>query len=79
MLIALLEIITPWAAGQLSQLSIQLLILAQAVISGLWDRTHPRWALCSVGSLLGILSSSTPPLVHVHILLNTCRNTCGHK
>ena len=44
-----------------SQLSIRLLVLAQVVISGLWDRVLPR-APPSVWSLFEILSPpSTPP------------------
>ena len=39
------------APGWLSQLSGQLLISAQVMISGSWDGA-PRGALCSVGNLL---------------------------
>ena len=40
-----------------SQLSVQLLVLAQDVISGSWDQA-PHWALRSVKNLLEIVSPS---------------------
>ena len=40
-----------WASGELSRLSIWLLISAQVVISGSWNQT-PHRALCSAWSLL---------------------------
>ena len=51
------------APGWLSQLGVWLLILLQVMISGSWDRA-PCWTLCSVGSLLEILS-----LPHLFLLL----------
>ena len=49
-----------------SQLGIWLLILAQVMISWLWDRV-PSWAVCWAWSLLGILSSSPSCPAHTHV------------
>ena len=51
------------APGWLRGLSDQLLILAQAMISGLWDGT-PHWALHSASNLLEILSLSLCSSLH---------------
>ena len=50
-------------SGWLSQLSIWPLILAQVMISGLWNQTMCR-ALCSAQSLLGILTLPLPLFPH---------------
>lgn len=59
-----------------SRLSVQLLILAQVTISGLWDQA-PGQALRSMHSLLEILflSSSPPPPAH----MGTCTGREGGR
>lgn len=53
-----------WVA---QSLSLRLLILAQIMISGRWDRA-PHWALHLVWSLLEILSLCPFPCSRTHVL-----------